>query len=96
VGISVFAIIAIVALSGLLPPEVPLFYGKPIGEGQLIKTFGLTIAPLSSLAILAINSTIAVSTRDLFVKKMLIITAFAACILATITTAKIIFLVGFF
>lgn len=96
VGISVFAIIAIIALSGFLPPEVPLFYGKPVGEGQLIKTLGLTIAPLSSLIILAINSMIAVSTQDPFVKKMLILAAFAACLLATITTVKIIFLVGFF
>jgi len=95
-GISLFTIAIVALLSSFLPPEVPLFYGKPVGGGQLTKTLGLMIAPVSSLAILAVNCAIAILTKEIFTKKMLIFAAFAACLLSTITTFKIIFLVGFF
>ena len=95
-GLLFLTIIVVFALNRFLPPEVPLFYGKPVGEGQLTKTFGLAIAPLSALAVLTLNSIIATITKEVFIKKMLILASLAACTLVVITTFKIVFLVGFF
>ena len=95
-GASILVIPIIIALLGVLPPEVPLFYGKPVGEGQLTSTLGLTIAPISALLILSINCLIATLTPSIFVKKVLVIGGFVSCLLAIVTVLKIIFLVGFF
>ena len=95
-GISVLTIVAVVAFTGFLPPEVPLFYGKPVGAGQLTKTLGLTIAPATSLLILALNLFISILATNAFIKKVLIITTCVVSILVAITVVKIFFLVGFF
>lgn len=95
-GITLLTMLVVVAFSSFLPPQVPLFYGKPVGEGQLTSTFGLTIAPLTAILILIINSIVAMFTENTFIKKILIVGGFVSCLLAIITVLRIIFLVGFF
>ncbi len=95
-AINLALILIIVLLKGFLPPEVPLFYGKPVGEMQLTSALGLLIAPVASILITLINISLNFWVKDLFAKKILIISAFFVSVLTAITVLKIIFLVGFF
>lgn len=94
--ISLFTLALIFALRDNLPPEVPLYFGKPTGPAQLTTPLGLTVAPLLALAILTVNSFIATFLTDVFLKKILLAAALITSLLAAITVIKIIFLVGFF
>lgn len=95
------AIDAVLALTlflakNLIPPVVPLFYGSAAGESQIVPSIGLYIAPGASFLILTLNSLIAGLIGNIFLKKILIISTFLFTVFMTITTLKIIFLVGFF
>lgn len=81
----------------ILPPTVPLFYGKPQGEEQLVPQIFLILPSLVSLAIIAINTLcIKFLVNDPFIKKILFGSTIIATLLSTIALAKIIFLVGSF
>jgi len=95
-AINLALILIVVLLKDILPPEVPLFYGKPVGEMQLTSALGLLIAPIAAIFITVINIALNFWVRDLFAKKILIISAFFVSVLTAITILKIIFLVGFF
>lgn len=79
-----------------LPPQLPLFYGKPIGEEQLVRAVYFLIAPAVSLFINLINVLLVMVIGDLFTRKVLIFTGFFVAALIAITTTRIILLVGFF
>ncbi|MFI5240960.1 MAG: hypothetical protein ACHQUA_00845 [Microgenomates group bacterium] len=96
VGISLFIAILVVILKGFLPPEVPLYYGKAVGEEQLVPTLGLLFAPGVSLFVTILNVALSKSIKDVFFKKVLIVSALFVSILIAITVIKIVFLVGFF
>lgn len=95
-SLSLFSALLILVFKGILPPQIPLFYGLPVGETQLTPYWGFLIAPAASLVISAINIFISSQITDSFYKKVLIISAFFISILVAITTVRIIFLVGFF
>lgn len=83
-------------LSNRLPPQIPLFYGLPRGEEQLTTTFGLIIPSLTSIAIILVNYGISqVLSKDYF-KRILSLASVGSVFLSTITTIKIIVLVGNF
>lgn len=94
--INLLILVLIFACIGFLPPEAPLFYGNVLGESQLTKTIFLAIAPLTSLIILIVNISLSYITDDLFLKKVLIVSALFISILTAITILKIILLVGLF
>lgn len=77
-----------------LPPEIPLFYGLAEGPEQLSNSLGLVIPSILSLVFLIINASLTFFVENNFLKQTLIIVAFAAALFSTITTFKIIFLVG--
>ncbi len=95
-GISLFVSLLVILLKGWLPPEVPLFYGRPVGEEQLVLTFGLLIAPGVAILITILNIILVKTIGDMFLKRALIMASFFVSILTAITVLKIIFLVGFF
>lgn len=95
-GISILLIIIVYAIKNYLPPEVPLFYGKAVGQDQLVPTLGLLYAPLTSLTITFINFLLTRVIKDSFLQKILVLISFFVSILIAITTIKIIFLVGHF
>jgi len=95
-GLSLFLALIVLVVRNYLPPEVPLFYGKPVGEEQLIPNLGLLIVPGVLLLIIFTNTVLSVITNKPFLKKALIISALFVTIVAAITIFKIIFLVGFF
>lgn len=79
-----------------LPPEVPLFYGKPRGEEQLVGRVMLVLPPAVSMLIALSNAIIIRLTKDVFLKNVLLGLAVTATLLSTITVFKIINLVGSF
>lgn len=79
-----------------LPPEVPLFYGMPQGDEQLASSWLLVLPGLISLLILFTNLAIVGLIKNDFSKKTLVLGAIGATFFSTITTFKIIFLVGSF
>ena len=94
--LNALSLLAPVVLRKFLPPVVPLLYGRPTGEGQLVPTLGLLIAPAAALLITAINLLLNLSTKDDFLKKVFAASALVISIVTTITVIKVMLLVGFF
>jgi len=77
-----------------LPPQIPLFYGLAEGEEQLASNWALITPSFLAFLILFINVLVANSTKDEFLKKVLILTGLAVSFFAWVTTLKIFFLIG--
>ena len=86
----------VLAIQKRLPPEVPLFYGLAEGEQQLSSSIWLIIPSLTSLGIILLNGIISFFWKKDFLRETLTLTSLAVAILSTITTLKIILLVGSF
>ncbi|HET7099196.1 MAG TPA: hypothetical protein VFI61_03125 [Patescibacteria group bacterium] len=86
----------VLIFKNLLPPTVPLFYGRAVGPDQLIPVYGLLVAPGISFLITLLNLYLSFKSQDVFTKKVYIAASFLVSLLTTITILKIIFLVGFF
>jgi hypothetical protein len=82
------------ALQRFLPPQIPLFYGMPEGEGQLATSLLLFLPSLISLAIIFINISIGLVIKDEFLKKVLVASCAPVTFFSLITTVKIFFLVS--
>lgn len=95
-GISVALALIILGVRNYLPPQVPLFYGKAVGEEQLVSTIGLMLAPLTSFIVTVINFLLIRVIKDNFLQKVLTVSTLFISGLIAITTLKIIVLVGFF
>jgi hypothetical protein len=85
-----------VVLRGILPPVVPLFYGLPAGTEQLAPSIELAIAPALGFVITLLNIFLSSLTKDIFLKKTLVISSAFISLLLAITFIKIVLLVGFF
>ena len=96
VVINVASAALIIGLIKLLPPIIPVLYGLPTGESQLLPTLGLFIVPTVALAITIANFFVGYMVKDKFSLKILIAVSTLASILSTITVVKIVLLVGFF
>jgi hypothetical protein len=72
-----------------LPQEVPLLYGLPEGEEQLVPAWALTLPNLSAFLITIVNITLSLLIKDNLAKKALLLTGIIVTLLATITTIKI-------
>lgn len=93
-ALNLIAAVAVLLSRNHLPPVVPLFYGKPVGSGQLVSTYGLLLAPLAAFFITVINILLASKISGIFSKKIFSVASFFVSLLATVTVVKIIFLVG--
>lgn len=93
-GLNLLFIILIFVSQKLLPPQIPLFYGMPEGEGQLASSLFLIIPCLSAIIISVVNVIAALIVGDGFLKKTLIIATIPITFFALITTVKIFLLVG--
>lgn len=78
----------------ILPPEIPLFYGLPQSSQQISSSFLLFIPSSISLAITIINAYLSVFVDNVYLKKVLALSSILVSFLSTLTTLKIIFLVG--
>ena len=94
-ALDLVTLLTVFLVKGNLPPVVPLFYGRPVGSGQLISAYGLLIAPITAAAVTAINIYLASFIKDEFIKKIFSVASFFVSVLTTITIIKIVLLVGF-
>lgn len=78
----------------ILPPEIPLYYGLPKTVDQLSPAIFIILPSFISIFITILNILGSIKINDNFIKKTLAFTSISISILATITTLKIIFLVG--
>ena len=92
--INIIIIILVFVLGNFLPPEVPLFYGLPEGQDQLVSTYYLAMPALVSLIITIINLILSSVVESDLSKKALILVSLVITLFSTITTIKIVFLVG--
>ncbi len=94
--LNLVTIITVIILGYLnrLPPQVPLFYGSAEGDAQLTANWLLIIPSTVSVVFLLINVGLSFFLKDEFLKKTLIIATVALAFLSTVTTIKIISLVG--
>ena len=95
-AINVFILTLVLLVYKLLPPVIPLFYGKASGENQLAPSWFLTLPSVLSLSILLINTILSNLTKDVNLSKALIVTAVMVTFFSVVTTAKIILLIGSF
>jgi len=89
-------ILLVVLLKNNLPPQVPLLYGLPEGEEQLVPRLLLILPNTLAIGITLINIGLTFVTKDLFMRKLLLVVPVVVTFLAVITTLKILFLVGSF
>jgi len=89
---NVIIILVVLLLQKYFPPQVPLLYGLPEGEGQLVSSLSLTIPSIVSLLVIVVNILISYLLKDEFFKKILIVTAVGLTIFSATTTIKIAFL----
>jgi len=96
-GLLVFNLVIIslvIILNNCLPPEVPLFYGLPIGEEQLTKSMFLILPPVVAIIFTIINSVAVNVIKDDFVQKTLLAITLFVSLLTSITVIKIILLIN--
>lgn len=91
---NLIIIAAILVLLKRLPPEIPLFYGRPESERELAKSIFLLIPPTLSIIITIINTSLVKIVKDDFIANVLLGLIVASLLFSTITVGKIIFLVG--
>lgn len=94
--VNLATILAVLLLKNNLPPVVPLLYGLPQDEAQLVPNYALTVPAAISLVLTIANSLLSLTTKSQFIPKMLLGTSATITILSTITTLQIIRLVGSF
>jgi len=94
--LNILTSVFVLTIKNRLPPEVPLFYGLPIGEGQLATSISLVIPAVISSLIIVINVALTPFLQEDFLKKTLILAATVSALFSAITTIKIVFLVGSF
>jgi hypothetical protein len=96
VVLDILTIVLVLVLLDKIPPVVPLFYGLPLSEDQLVKAPFLILPGGVALLIVFLNSLLTFFIKDDFLKKVLVIASLGTSFFAVITTLKIIFLVGNF
>lgn len=91
--LNVVFLIVIILISKTLPPQVPLYYGLPRGEEQLVSPISLVLPIILSLLFIILNNIIAYFTEILFLKKVLIFGSYFVSLLSIVTIVNIIFLI---
>ena len=91
---NLFIIALIFLMKPKLPPEIPLFYGRPFGQEQLAQSIQLIIPPVTAFIISFFNTIISVFIKSRFLIQVLLGVTVLTTILAFITVLQIIFLVG--
>lgn len=78
-----------------LPPQIPLLYGMPEGESQLIGSSLFFLSGVLGLSILLINYFLCKLTDNIFFQYSLMLSALVINIFILVTSLKIFMLVGY-
>lgn len=78
-----------------LPPEVPLYYGRPWGATQLAQTTALWLLPVSTLGVGLLNGFLGglLYSRDKLAARMLLLVAALVSALSAFSLSRILLLV---
>jgi len=95
-SIHILGMLLYLGVQSNLPPVVPLLYGLPYGEEQLVPKLFLLSPLVVGLVILILNTVIIKFTKDNFSQKALLYLIIATSLLSIVTVTKIVFLVGSF
>ena len=91
--VNLVVLLLLILKRDIIPPFVPLFYGKPTGEEQLAPNIFLIIPTVSALVILVINTILSKSQSDPFLSQIFIGLSITMTVLSVITTMRILFLI---
>lgn len=94
--VNILVALFIVFFKNFLPPVVPLFYGLPVGEEQLVPRIFLTVPSIVATVLIIINIFIAKVSSGNFIQRVLVGLTMTLTLLASVTTMKIFFLVASF
>jgi O-antigen/teichoic acid export membrane protein len=96
VSIFIGLITLVVSLGSIiiLPPVIPLLYGLPQNDEQLVPNILIIVPSLVTIIFSFVNIFISLNSESNYLKKILAFSSILVCILTVITTFKIIFLVG--
>lgn len=78
----------------VLPPQIPLLYGLPQTNDQLVSSLMIILPSIISIFITIINAIFSIKSHDNYLKKILAFTTISIAVLSSITIFKIIFLVS--
>lgn len=92
-SLNVVFIVILILISKDLPPQVPLYYGLPRGEQQLISPAALVLPIVLSSLFIVINNIVAYFIESLFLKRVLVFGSYFVSLLSIITIVNIIFLI---
>jgi hypothetical protein len=92
--VNLLLVVFVISMQSFLPPVVPLLYGLPKGEEQLVPKLFLASPALASELVLIVNALLIKLIKDDFLQKSLFYLIVAVCALCAITTLRIFFLVG--
>lgn len=95
-SVNILVAIGVLLLSSKLPPVVPLFYGKPFGEEQLVSRSFIILPPLIASIFILINMSLGKIVKDKFLQNILLALILGCTLLSTITVIKVILLIGNF
>ena len=93
-AVNIFFLLVVLALQGSLPPLVPLFFGRPLGEEQLVPKIYLVVPLAFSILIVLINTLLLKLIREDLLQKILLATTFLVTALSFVTIFQVIRLVG--
>ncbi len=88
--------ILVLILKRNLPPIVPLFYGLPVSESQLVQSTYLIIPPITASVIALANFGLSKLTKDSFLEKIFNALTISTTLLSAISIIEIVLLVGVF
>ena len=89
----VFSLLVLL-LQKSLPPVVPLMYGLPVGEEQLVPRIALAGPSALAFLIAMVNAFGAKASKNPFIEKVLVGLTIVVTSLAIVTTLKVFFLVA--
>lgn len=92
--INILMIGSVFLFSKYLPPEVPLFFGRPSGAEQLVQSLYLVIPPTLVLALFALSTGVSQLLADNFIDSMILGILTVTTLLSTLALINIYHLVA--
>mgnify|MGYP001571126629 CR=1 FL=1 len=94
--VNTATILAMLIMIKNLPPEIPLFFGRPQSINQLAPKAFILFPPAISILLTLVNLFLVKIVNNSFLEKTLIGISFTMTILSTIAVIRIAILVGSF
>jgi len=94
--VNLTVVVLVFATKNSLPPVVPLLYGLPQGQDQLVNTNFLVMPAIFSIAIIAANTLLIKIVDNDFIQKVFLGLIITSTSLSTIAIIRVMLLVGSF